>query len=60
MVEPPNECDRPLPFVPHIPRRPQTPERPIIGLQSREEHDVRSALKMPDVPLPDLAIGCRR
>ena len=60
MLEPPNERNRPIALVPHIPSLSQAPERPIVGLQPREKDDVRSALKMPDVPLPDLAIGCCR
>ena len=60
MLEPPNERNRPITLVAHIPRPTQAPKRPIIGLQSREKDDVRSALKMPDVPLPDLAINCCR
>jgi hypothetical protein len=60
VIKSPNERNRPITLMPHIPRWPEAPERSIIGLQPREKDNVRAALKMPDVPLPDLAIGCRR
>src|SRR5262249_37090775 len=59
-LELPNERDRAVALVTHIGGRAKAPERSIGGAQSGEEHDVRPAFALPDVPLTHHAGGGSR
>jgi hypothetical protein len=52
MLKPPRDYHGLLALVLHIGCRPKKPKGPIVGVQSREEHDRRALIHVMFVPLP--------
>ena len=54
MRELPHERDGAVVLVADVPSRPETPERALVGSQSREQDDVRALREVIDVALARL------